>query len=63
MKWTADVLASVAAPIENDQWVTVRELATMHGLLVGNVHSIFNDNLDLVKKSLLAESLSWFQQP
>ncbi len=37
-----DVLASIAAAIENDRRITVGEVAAMHGLPVGTVHVILD---------------------
>ncbi len=48
MKWTS---ASNAATIENDQEVTVHELAAMDDLPFGTIHAILTDHLDQVKKS------------
>jgi hypothetical protein len=50
-KRTGDVLASIAAAIEDDQRITVRELAATHGLPIGTVHAILKEDLGLVKKS------------
>jgi hypothetical protein len=50
-KQTGDALASIAAAVENDQWITVQELAAMHGLPIGTIHTILNDDLGLVMNS------------
>ncbi len=50
-KLTGDVLASIAAAIEKDRWITVRKLAATHGLPIGTVHTILKEDLGLVKKS------------
>jgi histone-lysine N-methyltransferase SETMAR len=42
---------SITAAVEKDRQITVRELATMHGLPIGTVHAILKDDLDLVNKS------------
>jgi hypothetical protein len=44
-------VASIAAAVENDWRITTPELATMHNLPFGTVHTNFNDDLNLVKKS------------
>ncbi len=50
-KQTGDFLVSIAAAVENDQRITVQELAAMHGLPIGTIHTILNDDLGLVMKS------------
>jgi hypothetical protein len=51
MKRTSDVLASIAAAVEKDQRIMIRELAARHGLQIGTVHAILKEDLGLVKKS------------
>ncbi len=50
-KRTGDVLAAIAATIEEDRRIMVRELAATHGLPIGTVHAILKEDLGLVKKS------------
>jgi hypothetical protein len=50
-KRTGDVLASIAAAIEEDWRKMVRELAATHGLPIGTIHAILKEDLGLVKKS------------
>ncbi len=45
------ILASIAAAVEKDWQITVRDLAIMHGLSIGTIHAILKDDLGLVKKS------------
>jgi hypothetical protein len=47
-KRTGDVLTSIAAAIEEDRRITVRELAATHGLPIGTVHAILKEDLGLV---------------
>jgi hypothetical protein len=41
---------SIAGTIEKNQQVPIRELAAKHDLLIETIHTIFTDNLALVKK-------------
>jgi hypothetical protein len=47
---TDNAVVSIAAAVEENRWITVRELAAMHGLMFGT-GAILTDNLGLVKKS------------
>jgi hypothetical protein len=51
IKRTGDVLASIAAAVEKDRRIMIRELAATHGLSIGTVHAILKEDLGLVKKS------------
>jgi hypothetical protein len=51
-KRTADIVAAVAAAVERDPQLSVRELATTHGLTYSTVYAILKDDLGLVKKSV-----------
>jgi hypothetical protein len=64
MKRTGDVLASINAAVEKDQWITFRDPAATHGLPIGTVHTILKDNLGLVMKSAcrVPKMLSWGQK-
>jgi hypothetical protein len=48
---TDDGVASIAAAIESDQQRTDHELAAMHDLPFGTIHTILADDLVLVKNS------------
>jgi histone-lysine N-methyltransferase SETMAR len=50
-KWTDDVVAAVAATIETDRRLTIREIAGMLGLTFATVQSTLTVDLGLVKKS------------
>jgi hypothetical protein len=44
-------VASIATAVEENRWITVHELAAMHGLTFGTVQAILTDDLGLVKES------------
>ncbi len=48
---SANIIASVSAAIAADRRITVRELASNHGLSIGTVDRILHKELGLVKKS------------
>jgi hypothetical protein len=48
-RWTDDAVASIAAAVEENRQITVREPAAMHGLMFGTVQAILTDDLGLVK--------------
>jgi [histone H3]-lysine36 N-dimethyltransferase SETMAR len=50
-KTTIDVVAAVAAEVNEDRRVTIRHLATVHGVSYGSMHNILHKSLGLVKKS------------
>ena len=51
MTRTADIIAAVAAAVEEDRRITVRQLASRFGLTVGTTHAILTEDLGLFKKS------------
>ena len=48
---TEDIIAAVAAAVEEDRRITVRQLASRFGLTVGTTHAILTEDLGLFKKS------------
>ena len=52
---SAAVIASVSAAVAADRRITVRELASNHGLSIGTIDRILHKELGLVKKSAKAE--------
>jgi hypothetical protein len=49
---TGDVVAAVAASVDQDCQVTVKTLVARYGLCFGTVNSILRDNLGLVRESV-----------
>ena len=47
----AALIAAVAAAVEEDGWVSVRELASANGVSNDTIHKILHDELGLSKKS------------
>ncbi len=59
MRWTGDIVVTVAAAIESDYRLMVQELAAMHGLPLENFQAIRSDDLGLLKEfARLSESQS-----
>jgi hypothetical protein len=50
-KRTAAIIAAVAADVAEDRRVSVKVLASVHGVSVGTMFNILRDDLGLVKKS------------
>jgi histone-lysine N-methyltransferase SETMAR len=50
-KRTANIVAAVAADIKEDRRLSVKELASSHGVSYGTMFKILHDDLGLVKKS------------
>jgi hypothetical protein len=50
-KRTAAIIAAVAADVAEDRHVSVKDLASVHGVSVGTMFNILSDDLGLVKKS------------
>ncbi len=50
-KKTANIVAAVAADIKEDHHLTVKELASSHGVSYGTMNKILYDDLGLVKQS------------
>ena len=48
---TAELIADIAADVERDGRVTIRDLATAYGVSNDTIHKILHDNLGLSKKS------------
>ncbi len=46
----ADIITAVAADIAEDRRVSCKDLASVHGLSIGNVFNILRDDQGLVKK-------------
>jgi histone-lysine N-methyltransferase SETMAR len=49
--WTAALIASEAATVEEDQRVTIETLATAHGASLHTIHRILREDLGLEKKT------------
>ncbi len=50
-KRTAAIIAAVATDVADDRRVSVKDLASVHGVSVGTMFNILRDDLGLVKKS------------
>ncbi len=47
---TADLIAYVAAAVAEDRWVSIQDLARVHGTSYGTISRILHSQLGLVKK-------------
>jgi hypothetical protein len=49
--WTLALVASVATTIDEDRQLSIKALATAHGMSISTIHAVLHEDLGLEKKS------------